>query len=249
MKPPATALERLDWWSWRATIIIFVGIAIEAWGSIHFWSRPPSIPELLTTLTADGLIGGGLLIEAVCIVRAIVWTKAEKQEADKEIAAANERAAAANLETERLRQGLSWRLLRPSQKARITERMKQYAGQEFIVITYREIDHESFDLGLAIEACLTEAGWRCLGSGILSWRETGISVESGEGPNSTRIEFAAHDLTESLNEEGLSTKQTIKHPVHNEHNNAVVIVVGRKPPTGLELPGRGLALDPSPLQE
>jgi hypothetical protein len=94
---PAIALERLEWLSWAATVVIFIGIIVEGWGNIHFWERPPSIGELITELTADGLIGFGLLVEALGIGCAIIWTRREKTESDAAVAAANARAADAAL--------------------------------------------------------------------------------------------------------------------------------------------------------
>jgi hypothetical protein len=109
-RSPTTALERLEWWSWLATIVILLGIVTEAWSAIHFWDLPPSIGELAATLIADGLIGAGLLIEVICILRAIVWTRREKNESDQQVAEANrrafeaeERASSADRKTEELK--------------------------------------------------------------------------------------------------------------------------------------------------
>jgi hypothetical protein len=100
---PAAAIERLEWWSWRATRIILAGIFIDAWVVLQF-SRPDEHwLEILSKLLANGFIGAGLAIEAICIVRVISETRREKLEADKEVAEA--RLANGNAATRRIQPG------------------------------------------------------------------------------------------------------------------------------------------------
>ncbi len=89
---PSAALESLDTWSLRATVIILAGIVIEGWAAVHFWSEPPTLAKLIWKILADLLVGGGLLVEVVCIPRAIVWTRREKEASDRQIAEANRQA-------------------------------------------------------------------------------------------------------------------------------------------------------------
>jgi len=129
----------------------------------------------------------------------------------------------------RIEARLAWRLLSPEQQARITAKMKQYAGQKFTVVTYRLDDPEASNLGALIQQSLEAAGWQYLLSKPLDWLDTGVSIESATGG------WAAHNLVDSLNAEGITTKQ-VNAEKYAQYPEMLFVVVGKKPPSGLEIP-------------
>jgi hypothetical protein len=72
---PTNSLEALEKWSFWATLIIFAGIVLEAWNTIHFQKPDEPLSDTVSKLIADTLIGIGLIIEAICIIRAIFETR------------------------------------------------------------------------------------------------------------------------------------------------------------------------------
>jgi hypothetical protein len=163
-------------------------------------------------------------------------------------ASAEERAAEANRETERLRQGASWRLLRLEQKARITDAMKGFKGQQFAILTYRD-DLESSNLGALVKEALIAAGWKYIPSQPLNWLVSRVSIEIAELPDAvTKIGPLAAKLVATLNAEGIATDE-VHAPKYNKYPSVIFVVVGKKPPTGIDIPGQGLILDPGPLRE
>lgn len=129
-------LEALERWSAHATLTILAGIAIELALLIIF---PPEQPWLIVGgVVANTLIGIGLIIEYIVILRAIVATGKVQRESDERVAeasaraaqadahaaAANERAARleteaaqARVEQERLKAIVAWRTITPEQHA------------------------------------------------------------------------------------------------------------------------------------
>jgi len=92
---PSASLESLERWSFWATIVIILGIVLEALDTVHFAKSDDTLGDIVLKLVADVLVGIGLLIEAVCIVRAIVETRREKRESDEKVAEANKAAGEA----------------------------------------------------------------------------------------------------------------------------------------------------------
>jgi hypothetical protein len=166
-------------------------------------------------------------------------------EADAKAATANQRAAEANRKAEeerlarlKIEARLAWRLLTPEQGANITTRMRQYAGQPFAVVTYRLDDPEASNLGASIQQSLEAAGWKYSLSRPLDWLDTGVSVELAES-QAPKLGPIARDLVAALNAEGLATKQ-VHTDKYEKYPDTIFIIVGKKPPTSIDLPGRGL---------
>lgn len=90
---PHQRLESLELWSGRATLLILLGIVIEI-GLIFWFPRNPS--ETLGALAANILIGIGLIVEYVVILRAIVASGEATRLSDEQVAKANARASEAN---------------------------------------------------------------------------------------------------------------------------------------------------------
>ena len=139
---PTAALEMLEWWSWRATIIILLA-------SVSKLGRP-YISELqeklasrrVSKLTADLLIGIGLAIEAICILRAIVENRKEKRKSDEKIADANERASAeqkaaeARERTADIERLTAWRHVLPEWKRDLSDAMQDMAPSLDVLIEF-----------------------------------------------------------------------------------------------------------------
>jgi hypothetical protein len=104
---PRAEIEVLETWSARATLLILVGILVEL--AALFWFAHPSMGwgEISAAAAADVLIGGGLAIEYVCIVRAVEATERLQREADKKVARANADAERARAEAAAARERLA----------------------------------------------------------------------------------------------------------------------------------------------
>jgi hypothetical protein len=90
---PQQKLETLERWSARATLLILLGIVIEI-GSLLWFSHDPA--EMLVAVTANALIGIGLVVEYIVILRAIVASGEAQRLSDEKVAEANAQAAEAN---------------------------------------------------------------------------------------------------------------------------------------------------------
>lgn len=166
-------LESLERWSARATLLILLGIVIEI-GSLLWFHRDPS--ERLVAVIADALIGVGLVVEYIVILRAIVASgeaqrlsdekvaeaTAQAAEATAQAAEANARASEADqkaqeaiLELARL---TASRVLTQEQRGRIVENLKQFSGTEYD-IAISSSDPEILDFVFLVEVALSMAEW------------------------------------------------------------------------------------------
>ena len=89
---PHLRLEALERWSGRATLLILVGILVEVWQVIYF---PHEFIERITSLAANALIGIGLIIEYIVIVRAVIAGRESQALSDQKVSEANDAAARA----------------------------------------------------------------------------------------------------------------------------------------------------------
>jgi hypothetical protein len=136
---PITPLERLEWWSWRVTVAIIVGIVVEAGNTIIFWWPGESYWDAGSKLIADALIAGGLAVEAICASRTVVESRNEKAESDEKVAAANERASKADLSRIELEAKLQPRMTDQRQ----FDLIQSLKGRLVEVSIIREADAES----------------------------------------------------------------------------------------------------------
>jgi len=158
-KNPTAALESLERWSARAAAIIFVGIALEAWETIHFQKPTESNWEIAAILIADAAVGAGLIIEIVCILRAIVETRREKRESDEKISVADRAAAEAKRETEKIKAIASWRTLTDDERTAIKSSLDtsgEPASLRFVVLAN---DPESLYFAQQLALPFKLAGW------------------------------------------------------------------------------------------
>src|SRR5262249_44554526 len=79
-------LRQLEIWSGRATILILLGIIGDIVLLFVFPREVVSTLERWSQVSAKALIGIGLIIEYVCIVRTISATSAEQTESDQRVA-------------------------------------------------------------------------------------------------------------------------------------------------------------------
>jgi hypothetical protein len=94
---PHQRLAELERWSANATLLIFFGILIEIVLLLYF---PHDPTEKIGTVVANALIGAGLIVEYVVILRAIVASGAAQRASDEKVALAEARAAEANRSAE-----------------------------------------------------------------------------------------------------------------------------------------------------
>lgn len=118
-------LDELERWSARATLLIFFGIVVDIATVLYV---PHERAEIAGSLIANGLIGVGLIVEYIVILRAITASGEAQREADervgiaeKQAAEANARAAEAELRTETLRSELAWRRISTQEAEKISE--------------------------------------------------------------------------------------------------------------------------------
>jgi hypothetical protein len=86
-------LEELERWSARATLLIFFGIVADMATVLYV---PHEGAEIIGSLIGNGLIGVGLIIEYVVILRAITAGGEAQREADERVGIAEKQAAEAN---------------------------------------------------------------------------------------------------------------------------------------------------------
>lgn len=97
---PNQKLEDLERWSANATLLILFGILLEIALILYF---PHDTSEKIGSIAADALIGVGLIIEYVVILRAITASGEAQREADQKIATAEYFASQANSRAGRAR--------------------------------------------------------------------------------------------------------------------------------------------------
>jgi hypothetical protein len=160
-------LEELERWSARATLLIFFGIVADIATVLYV---PHEGAEIIGSLIANGLIGVGLIIEYVVILRAITAGGEAQREADervgiaeKQAAEANARAAEAELRTETLRSELAWRRISAQEAEKISETLSRSDLPKFgLRIFHAANDPEAVTLSNDIAAVFRRNGWPVL---------------------------------------------------------------------------------------
>jgi hypothetical protein len=156
---PHSALENLERASAAATLWILAGIVIELGWVI--WSAHGGL-EMAVGVSANALIGLGLIFEYVVIGRAIVASGEAQRESDEKISLADLNAAEANraateaqLKLEELKKRTAPREIDSTEFLRVL-RGKPKAKVE---VLYVRDDVDSFHLALGISSLLREAHW------------------------------------------------------------------------------------------
>lgn len=152
------------------------GISIEAWEAIHFWTPGETRFEAVSKLTADLLIGIGLAIEAICILRAIVENRKEKRESDEKIADANERASKAEQKAAEARERTAdierltaWRHVLPEWKRDLSDAMQDMAPSLDVLIEFEAGDTEAFGFAREIAKFFSSCGIEKIRGGANSY--------------------------------------------------------------------------------
>lgn len=157
---PSAALESLERWSAIATLVIFAGIALEFWATIHFQRPDETNWEVAAKLFADFCIGSGLIVEVVCILRAIVEGRREKSESDKKVAEANERAAVALREAEKIKAYASWRTLSNEERGALKLSLEKSGPPASVWLTVLANDPESLYFAQQFSIPFRAAQWQ-----------------------------------------------------------------------------------------
>jgi hypothetical protein len=160
-------LEELERWSARATLLIFFGIVVDIATVLYV---PHERAEIAGSLIANGLIGVGLIVEYIVILRAITASGEAQREADvrvgiaeKQAAEANARAAGALLELARLEKKMAPRVITAAGEAKIIETLALPGPIPFKV----EADPASeFAFVDRLIAVLQRAGWEWKGYAV-----------------------------------------------------------------------------------
>jgi len=157
----ATRLASLEKWSAKATLLILAGIVGDIVLPFFFPHDTVSWSERWAQVACNALIGVGLAVEYVCIVRTIAATSALQAASDMRVAEAEARAAEAyqhameaKLELARLQ---TPRTLSAEQARLIGERLRQFGQIPFVFRSQAEPEPITFaeHLGKA----LAGAGW------------------------------------------------------------------------------------------
>lgn len=198
---------------------------------------------------ASFVLIGSLVIGAGATV-AMVWMGIAKEHhwdllregAAKEIegtkleaATANKEAAIARLAAERLRLRFVWRMIDSEPRKRISEKMRVFAPQKFSVLTYRNDDPEASNFGANIRSSLEDAGWQFVDVGPLPWLTTGLWLAWVNG-SGAKLGPVAQVLGNALTDEGVQPNGYESSERYQEHPEVLFVIVGKKPPSGLEIP-------------
>jgi hypothetical protein len=165
---------------------------------------------------ATQLVIAGVIVEAACTIFLFVFDEGISNAQQDKIIALEKRLAARSLSDE--------------QAAAFSEKLKQFSGQEFLVLPYWK-NPESFALANRIaDVLINSAGWKIdqpkaftMIAGVL----TGIDVEIDEGA-SEQTEKAALELINALNAQDLVATAGDKNKIPNP-TNKISLLVGIKP--------------------
>jgi hypothetical protein len=162
-RDPEKAEHRAGNWSGYATLAILVGIILEILSEL---AALPRAVEWRTTyaVTADALIGLGLVIEYICIRATIVASAEIKRQSDEKLTEALDRASAAETELIKFRMPRR-KLFSPEAKKAVADLLRPFAGTPFD-IGFGDGDGEQADCAWDIEEVLTVAGWSQIAWGV-----------------------------------------------------------------------------------
>lgn len=154
----------------------------------------------------------------------------EAEDFQLQIAQANEHAAEAERETERLKARFADRVLNDKQAQSIAEKIKRFEGQEFDVTPYWDLP-ESFKIANRIAGILSSqlAGWKYVApdkSGFMLGGTAGVQVWVHPAAPDI-VKRAADALVSALNAENITTVLKTQNP-QNPIESKIHINVGTK---------------------
>jgi hypothetical protein len=163
-------LEALERWSAKATLLIFFGIILDIALILYF---PHDTGERIGSVAANALIGAGLIVEYVVILRAITASGEAQRESDQKVAQANTRAAEANERAGKLEKlttvaKLQLQLLQIKVGPRRVkeDELKKTLGNVPVVpieISFSEDDGESWGVAWQLTEALLSIEWPVIG--------------------------------------------------------------------------------------
>jgi hypothetical protein len=163
-KDPHKAIENLERASAKATLWILGGIILDLFALAifsHDWG------ERLVGIVANAAIGFGLVVEYLVIGKVIDATKEAERESNERIvkieAAAAEskrEASAAQLETYRIKNVVSWRELPIWQVGTLLSALTAISGPKGVNLRYVEGDPEALYFAIQLSKIFSDAGWQ-----------------------------------------------------------------------------------------
>ena len=148
------ALRALERWSARATLLILVGIVGEIVSMFVFRRPETGWTEIGLAVAWDAFIGIGLVVEYICILRAVVATDEAETESNEQIAAANELATQSTIRLEELRARLVPKFVGP----KLTEALFGLPSETATVLYVRDVP-ETWRSAIWVSVALKMAGW------------------------------------------------------------------------------------------
>jgi hypothetical protein len=190
-----------------AAYVLIAGLILELINAIIWYRGPEAIAEMVAVL----LIVGGVWGELVFANKARIAGDKQLVQYEACAAEANSKALEAQVELEKLK---APRLLSEDQRARITEKMRQFAGQEFSGAVTTGIS-DAWTLWRLIAAVLREANWVFVSpaegsfggdppASIPITARPGIGVMYPVGPHIMELLPAAKALAEALGADGVA---------------------------------------------
>jgi hypothetical protein len=154
---PNRRLEILERWSGRATLLILAGILVDI--LVASLSSKSKV-EFLAAISANSLIGLGLVIEYFVIARTIVASGEAKRLSDEKIAAANARAAEAQLELAKLEKKITPRVITDEHAQAIIDKIKPFFETPFSIEADPAAEYAFITRLIAV---LQRAHWKWVG--------------------------------------------------------------------------------------
>ena len=149
-------VDQAEYWSGRATLLILAGILSQIAGLFLFPGNK-SITEIALSLAANIAIGVGLAVEFLCILASVRANADVKQESDKKLAEALDRATEAHRAYIKLRTSRQ-SILTTEVMASMVEQLRPFSGTKFDV-GHDDLDREVWDFLWSLEPTLSKA--RC----------------------------------------------------------------------------------------
>jgi hypothetical protein len=213
-------------------LLVAVGVYGESRKSL-IWTARHGLFELLVVIGVAGefFADGGIFFSSrrVQII------------ADTNLAHANQEAADARLEADKIEERMEYRTLKKDQQgqALITAKLRPFAEQHFQLDTYRD-DPDCAYFSSKFELAMQNAGWIPRSGETISSKalRMGIIVMVHSGVDET-TEKASSELVDELNAEGLTAAPVWHFPpgwtmqdgkTADANDTTIVVTVGRKPP-------------------
>jgi hypothetical protein len=132
-------------------LFVLGGLVLEVWLAFKFRSPDKSFSEEWGPIIADIFVAGGVFTE-------LYFGRKASDESAERVSQANERAAAAELQTEKLKAQFAWRRLSASQAAAIS-RFIEGKPKSCLQISYTANDPEANIFARDIGAVFSGHGW------------------------------------------------------------------------------------------